>query len=59
VRQLAAVVLKRRILAHWQKLERATQDQVKDVLLDGIVKEPLGLVRRSIADVVGRCRFNR
>lgn len=54
VRQLAAVVLKRRILGQWAKLSRETHEQVKNVLLDGIVKEPLGIVRRSIADVVSK-----
>ena len=54
VRQLSAVVLKRRILGQWAKLPRETHDQVKSVLLDGIIKEPLGIVRRSIADVVSK-----
>ena len=54
VRQLSAVVLKRRILGQWAKLSRETHEQVKSVLLDGIVKEPLGIVRRSIADVVSK-----
>ena len=49
VRQLAAVVLKRRVLAHWSKLPRDHQEQVKNILLDAIVKEPLGVVRRSVA----------
>ena len=43
VRQLAAVVLKRRVLAHWSKLPRDHQEQVKNILLDAIVKEPLGV----------------
>lgn len=54
VRQLAAVVLKRRVLGHWPRLPRDAQEQVKHILLDGVVKEPVGLVRRSIADVVSR-----
>ena len=54
VRQLAAVVLKRRVLAHWSKLPRDHQEQVKNILLDAIVKEPLGVVRRSVADVVSK-----
>ena len=54
VRQLAAVVLKRRVLGHWPRLDRETQEHVKNILLDGVVKEPVGLVRRSIADVVSK-----
>ena len=54
VRQLAAVVLKRRVLGHWPRLPRDAQEQVKHILLDGVVKEPVGLVRRSIADVVSK-----
>ena len=54
VRQLAAVILKRRVLTHWSKLPGEIQEHVKGVLLDGVVREPVGAVRRAIADVVSK-----
>tara|TARA_B110000240_G_scaffold45187_1_gene50945 strand:- start:7390 stop:8760 length:1371 start_codon:yes stop_codon:yes gene_type:complete len=54
VRQLAAVVLKRRVLTHWSALPVDHQEQFKNVLLEGIVSEPVPAVRRAIADVVSK-----
>ena len=54
VRQLAAVVLKRRVLTHWSALPPDHQSEFKNVLLEGIVTEPVPVVRRSIADVVSK-----
>eukprot|EP00854_Cymbomonas_tetramitiformis_P018775 gene18775-22429_t len=53
VRHLAALILRKRITQHWMKLGREVQDQAKAVLLDNIVKETTGTVRRAVSDVVG------
>jgi hypothetical protein len=54
VRQLAAVVLKRKVLAHWSTLPPAHQEEFKNALLEGVVREPVPAVRRAIADVVSK-----
>jgi len=53
-RQMAAVILKRRVIAHWQRLGESTRDAVKQSLLEGVVREPMHLVKRAIADVLGK-----
>ena len=54
VRQLAAVVLKRKVLAHWSTLAPPHQEDFKNALLEGVVREPVPAVRRAIADVVSK-----
>jgi hypothetical protein len=54
VRQLAAVVLKRKVLAHWSTLSAPSQEEFKNALLEGVVREPVPAVRRAIADVVSK-----
>ncbi|GBG68591.1 hypothetical protein CBR_g3136 [Chara braunii] len=52
VRQLAAVLLRKKITGHWMKLGADVQESTKNVLLESIVKEPSSRVRRASADVV-------
>lgn len=52
VRQMAAVVLRKKITTHWSKLNIDQQNQVKKVLLECLVQEQHGLVRNSITNVV-------
>ena len=54
VRQLAAVVLKRKVLAHWSTLSPQHQEDFKNALLEGVVREHIPAVRRAIADVVSK-----
>eukprot|EP00238_Polyblepharides_amylifera_P013948 CAMPEP_0196574984 /NCGR_PEP_ID=MMETSP1081-20130531/4566_1 /TAXON_ID=36882 /ORGANISM="Pyramimonas amylifera, Strain CCMP720" /LENGTH=1088 /DNA_ID=CAMNT_0041893153 /DNA_START=96 /DNA_END=3362 /DNA_ORIENTATION=+ len=52
VRQLAAVLLRKRVTVHWMKLPEEHKEGVKQILLDKIVQEPTSIVRRAAADVV-------
>lgn len=57
VRQLAAVLTRRRVIAHWPKLDEQTQQQLQATLLDRLGNEPEHAVRRSlssVASVIGR-----
>ena len=40
VRHLAAISLRKRIAAHWLKLPAATRVNLKQLLLDAVVREP-------------------
>ena len=53
VRQLAAVLVRRRITAHWPKLDVAVRVQLQAVLLARLPIEPERAVRRSITSVAG------
>lgn len=52
VRQLAAVLLRKRISKRWPQLGLQGQQSVQAVLLQQIEQEPVHVVRRSLADVV-------
>jgi hypothetical protein len=39
IRQLAAIILRKRIAAHWLKLQPPTREALKTALLDAIVRE--------------------
>ncbi|KAJ7294729.1 hypothetical protein O6H91_18G079600 [Diphasiastrum complanatum] len=52
VRQLAAVLLRKKITGHWMKLTPQIRDSVKSSLLEGIAVEHSPLVRRASANVV-------
>ena len=57
IRQLAAVLVRRRIVALWSKLEAAVQQQLQAALLDRLQNDPEHAVRRSlasVASVIGR-----
>ncbi|EOD25312.1 hypothetical protein EMIHUDRAFT_469192 [Emiliania huxleyi CCMP1516] len=49
VRQLAAVLLRRRIGSHWRKLGAANTNRIKATLLQVLATEPEGAVVRSVA----------
>lgn len=49
VRQIAAVVLRKKIVKLWKKLKKATQQRTKVVLLERLANEPERAVRKSIA----------
>lgn len=51
VRQLAAVLMRRRIAAHWTKLDPLVHQQMQAALLPLLTSEPERLVQRSIASV--------
>ena len=52
LRQLAAVLVRRRIGAQWTKLEQAVRQQLQAILLSRLGSEPERLVRRSLTSVV-------
>ena len=52
VRQLAAVLMRRRIGSHWTKLDATTQHGLKASLLESVTNEPERSVRRNVANVV-------
>ena len=45
VRQLSAVMLKKKILVHWSKFTAEQQKQIKAALLESVSQEPVKLVR--------------
>lgn len=51
-RQLAAVLMRRRLGGHWRKYAPALQAQIKSALLERVGAEPVSLVRSSTADLV-------
>lgn len=52
IRQLAAVLMRRRIGAHWTKLEKPVRQQLQVAVLGRLAHEPERLVRRSMSSVV-------
>eukprot|EP00741_Cyanophora_paradoxa_P021221 tig00000237_g20482.t1 len=52
VRQLAAVMLRKKIATHYGRIPADLQASVKTVMLESIVKEPQSLVRRAVSNVV-------
>ncbi|KAL5999458.1 hypothetical protein ACLOJK_037743 [Asimina triloba] len=52
VRQLSAVLLRRKITGHWAKLSPQQRDSVKSALVDSITVEHSPLVRKASATVV-------
>ncbi|CEM06397.1 unnamed protein product [Vitrella brassicaformis CCMP3155] len=52
IRQLAAVLMRKKIATNLGRLDNATQSQIKATLLERIVKEDSHLVRVAIAHVV-------
>ncbi|CAM6009508.1 unnamed protein product [Sphagnum balticum] len=52
VRQLAGVLLRKKITGHWMQLSPETRNSVKSTLLESITLEPSPPVRRASADVV-------
>ena len=52
VRQLATVLMRRRIGSHWTKLDAQTQHALKAALLQSVTSETVHLVRVGVANVV-------
>ena len=52
VRQLSAICVRRRVVAHWPRLDAVTRNGVKAGLLDALHKEPQRVVQRCTAAVV-------
>ncbi|XP_077235789.1 ARM repeat superfamily protein isoform X4 [Tasmannia lanceolata] len=52
VRQLSAVLLRKKITGHWAKLSPQLRQSVKSALIDSITLEHSSLVRRACANVV-------
>ncbi|KAJ8041565.1 Importin-4 [Holothuria leucospilota] len=52
VRQLAAVLLRRRIAKKWKTLKAEDQQQMKHHLLELIVKEPERIVQNSVGQII-------
>jgi len=53
VRQLAAVVMRKKLVRHWGKLQEDFQTQFREALLQRVVVEPSSLVRKSIGELIG------
>eukprot|EP01135_Chromosphaera_perkinsii_P011601 Nk52_evm40s2449 gene=Nk52_evmTU40s2449 len=53
IRQLAAVVLRRRLPSRWEKISAEQQEVVKSELLNNILNEPQRIVRQAVGRVVG------
>ena len=54
VRQLASVLLRRKIVRHWPALTQDSQVQTKSVILTQLVNEPESLVRKNIASLAAK-----
>ncbi|KAJ1686897.1 hypothetical protein LUZ63_018287 [Rhynchospora breviuscula] len=52
VRQLSAVLLRKKVTSHWPKLSRPDKASLKSALLDSITLDNSSLVRRASANVV-------
>ncbi|KAJ0393064.1 hypothetical protein P43SY_005878 [Pythium insidiosum] len=52
VRQYAALLLRRKMLKHWPKLDAATQGAIKQTLLARSVEDPIHVVRTNVAALV-------
>ena len=48
VRQLSAVMLKKKILVHWTKFTDEQRSQLKATLLEAVSQEPVKLVRYGV-----------
>jgi importin-4 len=58
VRQLASVLLRKRIMKHWQSLTPDIQTKVKTALIDRIVNESESLVRKNVASLTATLASN-
>ncbi|KAG6610230.1 importin-like protein [Phytophthora cinnamomi] len=52
VRQLAALMLRKKIFKHWPKLDAAAQAQAKQVLLARAAEDPVHAVRSTVATLI-------
>ena len=54
IRQLATVYLRKLIGKHWMMLPEPDQTKTKNLLLERFIAEPVSLVKKNIADVIGQ-----
>ena len=54
VRQLATVYLRKMICKHWMSLQQPSQVTTKNLLLERFIAEPVSVVKKNIADVIGQ-----
>ncbi|GAB9462647.1 Importin-like protein [Globisporangium polare] len=52
VRQLAALMLRKKLFKHWPKLDAATQVSVKQALLARAAEDPIPVVRSAVATLI-------
>eukprot|EP01119_Soliformovum_irregulare_P017178 TRINITY_DN5056_c0_g2_i2.p1 TRINITY_DN5056_c0_g2~~TRINITY_DN5056_c0_g2_i2.p1 ORF type:complete len:1064 (+),score=402.94 TRINITY_DN5056_c0_g2_i2:21-3212(+) len=53
IRQLAGVLLRKKVIGHWSRLPKEQREEFQRLLLESILKDPNPNVRRSVAGVVG------
>ncbi|XP_066910662.1 importin-4-like [Clytia hemisphaerica] len=53
IRQYCAILLRRRVVKQWKKINNDTKIRLRQLLLDSITKEPVTFVRMSICQVAG------
>ena len=53
IRQLATVYLRKLIGKHWMNLPEGDQTKTKELLLQRFIEEPVPVVKKNIADVIG------
>ena len=54
IRQFATVYLRKLIGKHWMMLPEPDQVKTKNLLLERFVAEPISVVKKNIADVIGQ-----
>ena len=54
IRQLATVYLRKLIGKHWMMLAEPDQAKTKNLLLERFIAEPVSVVKKNIADVIGQ-----
>ncbi|OAE28961.1 hypothetical protein AXG93_2960s1400 [Marchantia polymorpha subsp. ruderalis] len=52
VRQLAAVLLRKKVTGHWMRLPAEAKNSAKSILLESVTADPVQPVRRASANVV-------
>ena len=53
IRQLATVYLRKLIGRHWMMLAEPDQVKTKNLLLERFIAEPINIVKKNIAEVIG------
>ena len=53
IRQLASVYLRKLVGKHWTNLAEEDQGRTKNLLLERFIAEPVLVVKKNIADVIG------
>ncbi|KAM9961215.1 hypothetical protein ACTFIR_004052 [Dictyostelium discoideum] len=52
IKQLSAVLLRQKLVAHWTKFSVESRKYIKDSILKLVISQPSQLVRRSISEVI-------